>query len=239
MVMSQNHTCPGVVACQLGLDPRRGDRLPASVPGLSGGAQQPVHRRHRAQVGALVQQRGPGLGDGLVGEPGAVQPGQHLLALGGGHRLLRRGSTLTGRRWVGLPATSTTRGRPTPDLEDQPPADPSDNRALGRPSTPQPAAQPKRSTRPDNAKSSLLAGPGLTSSRKNLATNTVVPAPCYRKNPRSACRTPTSPRHPNERDGRRPPLHPADDLVRQVGKSCTDGPGVYQPQELPVVRLAE
>jgi hypothetical protein len=51
--------------------------LVAALAGLPGSAEQPVHRGHRAQVGALVEQRRPALADGLVDEPATVQLGQY------------------------------------------------------------------------------------------------------------------------------------------------------------------
>ena len=55
---------------QLGLLPSPGDSPDGrGFTGQVVGAQHPVHRGHRAQVGALVEQRGPRLRDGLVGEP--------------------------------------------------------------------------------------------------------------------------------------------------------------------------
>ena len=84
--MSQVQTWLGAVASSSGLTVagwvawRRRSRL---SPGL---AQQPVHRGHRAQVGAFVQQRGPDLGRRQVGEPLAVQHVQDRLAFGRGQR---------------------------------------------------------------------------------------------------------------------------------------------------------
>ena len=71
MVISQDHTSPGLRATSSGgvrvgwvAWRRRSPAWPAR-------AQQPVHRRPRRQVDALVEQRRPGLGDTLVDEPSA------------------------------------------------------------------------------------------------------------------------------------------------------------------------
>lgn len=47
--------------------------LAAALTGSASGTQQPVHARHRVQVGSLIQQDGPRLGKRLVAEPFAVQ----------------------------------------------------------------------------------------------------------------------------------------------------------------------
>ncbi len=47
-------------------------------------SKDPVHRGHRAEVGALVEQRRPGLCDGLVDEPVTGQDAQHRRPLGFG-----------------------------------------------------------------------------------------------------------------------------------------------------------
>ena len=59
--MSQLHTCPGPVASSSGLIRAGWVAWRRRSPAAPVGAQHPVHRRHRAQVGALVEQRRPGL----------------------------------------------------------------------------------------------------------------------------------------------------------------------------------
>jgi hypothetical protein len=56
-------------------------RLAAPLPGLIGSAQQPVERRDRPEVDALVEQRGPHLGRREVDEALAVQHVQDRLLL--------------------------------------------------------------------------------------------------------------------------------------------------------------
>jgi hypothetical protein len=72
-------------------------RLRAAFPGQAGGAQQPVHRRLRAQVDALIEQRRPDLRHGPVAKPWAAQHGQDLLLLGSAQRVHRRGPPDRGR----------------------------------------------------------------------------------------------------------------------------------------------
>ena len=55
------------------------------VPALSDLAvllQNPIHRANRAEVGSLVQKRGPHLGGRLIDEPLTVQGSEDLLPLG-------------------------------------------------------------------------------------------------------------------------------------------------------------
>ena len=74
---------------QLGADPRRVRCLAPPLADLTAGAQQPVERRHRRQVGALIEQDVEYLRRGQVHEPGRVQDAQHAAGLGGGE-LVRR-----------------------------------------------------------------------------------------------------------------------------------------------------
>jgi hypothetical protein len=66
---------------QLRLDRGRVGRLAAPLPGLIGSAQQPVERRDRSEVDALVEERGPHLGRREVDEALAVQHVQDRLLL--------------------------------------------------------------------------------------------------------------------------------------------------------------
>ena len=61
-VMSHDHTWLGAAGDQLGLLAGRMGALAAPFPVLAGDRQQPVHRRDRAQVDAVVEQPGPHLG---------------------------------------------------------------------------------------------------------------------------------------------------------------------------------
>jgi hypothetical protein len=71
---------------ELGLDGGGVGGLRAPFPALPGLAQHPVIGGYRAEVGALVQQRGPDFVGGQVSEPVAVQHGQDRLPLGRGQR---------------------------------------------------------------------------------------------------------------------------------------------------------
>ncbi len=89
---------------ELGLDRRRVHRLAPPLPAFAGLAQHPVVSRHRAEVGALVQQHRPDLVRGQVSEPRAVQRLEDCLPLGRGQRprleplLMRDRSGLRRRR---------------------------------------------------------------------------------------------------------------------------------------------
>ncbi|MDP9823686.1 hypothetical protein J2S59_003495 [Nocardioides massiliensis] len=85
-----DQTCPGTVWPAARASLWRMDGLAASLTRGTVGAQQPVHRRHRAQVGALVQQRGPGLGPRIVAEPLRRQHAQHVSLFSFGERVRRR-----------------------------------------------------------------------------------------------------------------------------------------------------
>src|SRR5260370_34563379 len=63
--------------------------LRAALADLPGFPQQPVHRGDRGQVDALIDEQGPDLARGLVGEPGTVQDSEQLVALAGGQRVRR------------------------------------------------------------------------------------------------------------------------------------------------------
>ena len=63
--------------------------LRAALADLPGLAEQPVHRGDRGQVDALIDEQGPDLPRGLVGEPGTIQDGKQLLTLTGRQRVRR------------------------------------------------------------------------------------------------------------------------------------------------------
>ena len=71
---------------QLGLDGGGVGGLRAPLAAFAGLAQHPVVGGHRAEVGALVQQRRPDFVRGQVSEPAAVQRVQDRLPLGRGQR---------------------------------------------------------------------------------------------------------------------------------------------------------
>jgi hypothetical protein len=70
-----------------------------------GAAQQPVERRHRGQVVALIQQHVEHLRRGEIHEPGRAQGVQDVARLGGGELVRRRRArrTGTGRGWRLVP----------------------------------------------------------------------------------------------------------------------------------------
>jgi hypothetical protein len=68
------------VGDELGADAGRVGGLGAAVADLVAAGQDPVHGADTAVVAALVEQDGPGLGRGLVGEPVAVEGVQDLLS---------------------------------------------------------------------------------------------------------------------------------------------------------------
>ena len=80
----------GLGGHQLRPGPGRVGGLVAAVAGLPDQAQQPVHRAHRRQVDAFVEQCRPGLRDGLVAEPRAGQHANDPVLLGDGERVRRR-----------------------------------------------------------------------------------------------------------------------------------------------------
>lgn len=97
---------------ELGLDPRRMDRLTASFThGLVGLAQQPIHRGLRAQVAALVEQDRVHLTRCQVDEAVLVEDREHLGALGGRQRpRLRPGLARRLRRCRALAVPPVVRG---------------------------------------------------------------------------------------------------------------------------------
>ena len=84
--MSQEYTWFGPAAMSSGLTAAGWVACRAPLPALPGLAQHPVEGGHRAEVGALVQQRRPDLVRGQVSEPVAVQHVQDRLPLGRGQR---------------------------------------------------------------------------------------------------------------------------------------------------------
>ncbi len=72
--------------------------LGAPLPGLARSAQQPVERRQRLEVGALIQQDGPDFGWGQVGEPLRVQGSQDRRPLRRGQRPRLRPVTVRHQR---------------------------------------------------------------------------------------------------------------------------------------------
>ena len=107
--------------CELGLDGSGMRGLPAALPALARLAQHPVVGGYRAEVGALVQQRGPCLGRGGVGEPLRVQRVEDGLPFGCRQRTglrpvpLRHGCRARRRRgWPGAAGTRWPAARRPP-----------------------------------------------------------------------------------------------------------------------------
>jgi hypothetical protein len=102
----------GAVGDELGADAGRVGGLGAAVADLVAAGQDPVHGADAAVVAALVEQDGPGLGRGLVGEPVAVQGVDDLLSFffGKGGRMRRALAWLLfrdgGARVLGAPESS-------------------------------------------------------------------------------------------------------------------------------------
>ena len=74
--------------------------LAAALTHLAGAAQQPVERRFRAQVDAFIEQGGPHLGWGEVGEPVAVQHLEDRLLLGSAQRPRLMTLPMRDARWA-------------------------------------------------------------------------------------------------------------------------------------------
>ena len=79
--------------------------LGAALADLPGLVEQPVHRGDRGQVHALIDEQGPDLPRGLVGEPRAVQDSEQLVVCEAQPALEGGGSQ---NNWFSPPNTSLT-----------------------------------------------------------------------------------------------------------------------------------